>query len=57
MKIINKLGLNAAALATVRKEIVLTRQVEHRNLVRLVDAVETETDVFVILEYCDGGGG
>lgn len=39
----------------VRREIRLMKRVEHPNIARLYDTVETETKVILVMEYVSGG--
>ncbi|XP_074273351.1 serine/threonine-protein kinase ATG1a [Silene latifolia] len=51
IKEIDKKHLNDNLL----KEIQILRNVNHPNIIRLFDAIETEERIFLVLEYCDGG--
>ena len=39
----------------VRREIRLMRRLDHPNIARLYDAVETETQVILVMEFVGGG--
>ena len=39
----------------VRREIRLMKKLDHPNIARLYDAVETETQVILVMEYVGGG--
>ncbi|KAJ2161099.1 hypothetical protein GGF46_001770 [Coemansia sp. RSA 552] len=53
MKIISKLGRKRIEIDTYREETRLLKSLEqHPNIIQLVDYFETETDIFIVLEYC-----
>ncbi|KAL8138301.1 hypothetical protein V2J09_004302 [Rumex salicifolius] len=37
------------------KEISILRRINHPNIIRLFDAIETDDKIFLVLEYCEGG--
>jgi protein-serine/threonine kinase len=49
------LGNNANRLAKIYREIQILRGLEHPNIVRLHEMVETERHIGIILEYASGG--
>lgn len=49
------MGSNPTRLAKVHREIQILREVQHPNIVRLHEMVETETKIGIILEYASGG--
>ncbi|KAL8162416.1 hypothetical protein V2J09_013905 [Rumex salicifolius] len=51
IKEIDKKHLNASMM----KEISILRQINHPNIVRLFESIETEDRIFLVLEYCGGG--
>ncbi|XP_073525423.1 uncharacterized protein [Phyllobates terribilis] len=51
IKEINKKHLNENML----KEISILRRINHPNIIRLFDAIETDDKIFLVLEYCEGG--
>lgn len=43
-------------LSSIRqKEITILKELTHPNIVKLHDYVETSADIFLIMEYCNGG--
>lgn len=40
---------------SVRREIKLMRRLDHPNIARLYDAVETDTKVILVMEFVGGG--
>jgi len=40
---------------SVRREIKLMRRLDHPNIAKLYDAIETETKVIIVMEYVGGG--
>lgn len=51
IKEIDKKHLNASMM----KEISILRQINHPNIVRLFESIETEDRIYLVLEYCGGG--
>ena len=39
----------------VVREIKILKQIKHPNIVQMIDAMQTVNNVYIILEYCDGG--
>lgn len=37
------------------KEINILKELQHENIVRLLDCIETPTHVFLVMEFCNGG--
>ncbi|KAJ1719905.1 hypothetical protein LPJ53_005408 [Coemansia erecta] len=52
MKIINKTGRKLVEIETYREEMRLLTQLEHRNIIRLIEYFETDTDIYIVLEHC-----
>ncbi|KAJ2783638.1 hypothetical protein GGI15_002506 [Coemansia interrupta] len=52
MKIISKTGRKLVEIETYREEMRLLNQLNHRNIIRLIEYFETETDIYIALEYC-----
>ncbi|KAF9244666.1 Pkinase-domain-containing protein [Melanogaster broomeanus] len=42
-------------LLSIEREIVIMKLIEHPNIMRLYDVWETSTDLYLILEYVEGG--
>ncbi|KAK4916126.1 hypothetical protein LTR28_013460, partial [Elasticomyces elasticus] len=49
------LGSNPSRLPKIYREIAILRQLQHPNIVRLHEMVETERHIGIILEYASGG--
>lgn len=49
------LGSNPNRLPKIYREIAILRELEHPNIVRLHEMVETERHIGIILEYASGG--
>lgn len=49
------LGSNSNRLAKIYREIQILRQLDHPNIVRLHEMVETDRHIGIILEYASGG--
>ncbi|KAL4250336.1 hypothetical protein ABKN59_005915 [Abortiporus biennis] len=46
---------NEYLLTSIEREIVIMKLIEHPNIMRLYDVWETSTDLYLILEYVEGG--
>lgn len=59
IKVINKLNLSQKQLANISNEIhvmnTLSNAGSHPNILRLLEAIDTEKNCFIVLELCDGG--
>lgn len=49
------LGSNPSRLPKIYREIAILRELQHPNIVRLHEMVETERHIGIILEYASGG--
>ena len=49
------LGSNPSRLPKIHREIAILRKLQHPNIVRLHEMVETERHIGIILEYASGG--
>ncbi|KAE9315648.1 hypothetical protein PF008_g19196 [Phytophthora fragariae] len=47
--------LNAKLLANLEMEIVIMRQIDHPNVVKLYEIKKTDKHMYLVLEYCAGG--
>ena len=53
---LHDIGDNAdRVLRDLEREIVVMKLIEHPNIMRLYDVWETSSDLYLILEYVDGG--
>ncbi|PHH68530.1 hypothetical protein CDD80_7444 [Ophiocordyceps camponoti-rufipedis] len=48
-------GGNPSRLSKIRREVTILRGVQHPNIVRLIDMIETDRYIGIILEYASGG--
>lgn len=59
IKVIHKSNLSEKQLANISNEIhvmnTLSNAGRHPNILRLLEAVDTEVNCFIVLELCDGG--
>lgn len=51
----DSVGNNPSRLAKIYREIAILREIQHPNIVRLHEMVETERHIGIILEYASGG--
>ncbi|KIW08998.1 uncharacterized protein PV09_00896 [Verruconis gallopava] len=51
----DSLGSNPSRLPKIYREIAILRELQHPNIVRLHEMVETERHIGIILEYASGG--
>ncbi|CAN7052551.1 hypothetical protein IGI04_027714 [Brassica rapa subsp. trilocularis] len=52
---IDKKKLNPKVRDSLLKEISILRTIDHPNIIRLHEAIETGDRIFLVLEYCSGG--
>ena len=55
VKVIDKLKLDAATRVQMLQEVQLMKLVQHPNVVRLYEVIDTATKLYLVLEYADGG--
>lgn len=55
VKEIDKKLLSAKVSENLLKEISILSTIDHPNIIRLFEAIETEERLYLVLEYCDGG--
>lgn len=55
IKIIEKDSMSSSQIDTVLKEISIMRRLDHSNVVRLYDYINTEKRTFIVIEYVSGG--
>ncbi|WCJ22524.1 Serine/threonine-protein kinase ATG1a [Euphorbia peplus] len=55
VKEIDKRLLTPKISDNLLKEISILSTINHPNIIRLFDSIQTEDKIFLVLEYCDGG--
>ncbi|KAJ6940644.1 hypothetical protein NC651_006700 [Populus alba x Populus x berolinensis] len=55
VKEIDKKLLSPNVSDNLLKEISILSTINHPNIIRLFESIETEDKIFLVLEYCDGG--
>uniref|UniRef100_A0A6M2E762 Protein kinase domain-containing protein n=1 Tax=Populus davidiana TaxID=266767 RepID=A0A6M2E762_9ROSI len=55
VKEIDKKLLSPKVSENLLKEISILSTINHPNIIRLFESIETEDKIFLVLEYCDGG--
>jgi len=55
IKCINKKTLKKDELQLLSREINIMKKLQHRNIVQLHDIFETQTDLYLVLEFVPGG--
>ena len=55
IKIIDKTALNQSSLQKLFREVRIMKQLDHPNIVKLYQVMETETTLFLVMEYASGG--
>lgn len=55
IKEIDKKRLNPKVKDNLFKEIEILTTINHPNIIRLLQAIETSDRISLVLEYCDGG--
>ncbi|TRY76929.1 hypothetical protein TCAL_10621 [Tigriopus californicus] len=55
VKVIDKTKLDAATKIQMLQEVQLMKLVQHPHVVRLYEVIDTQTKLYLILEYADGG--
>ncbi|KAM5355391.1 hypothetical protein ACJ41O_002037 [Fusarium nematophilum] len=51
----DSVGSNPSRFAKIYREVAILRGIQHPNIVRLIDKVETDRHIGIILEYASGG--
>ena len=54
LKFISKAGKSDADLAALRQEIAILRQLDHENIILLLDYFDTPRDLVVVTEFAHG---
>ncbi len=55
VKVIDKSKLDAATRVQMLQEVQLMKLVQHPHVVRLYEVIDTETKLYLVLEFADGG--
>nr|XP_043898151.1 MAP/microtubule affinity-regulating kinase 4 isoform X1 [Solea senegalensis] len=55
IKIIDKTQLNPTSLVKLFREVRIMKTLNHPNIVRLFEVIETEKTLYLIMEYASGG--
>uniref|UniRef100_A0A8R1XZU8 MAP/microtubule affinity-regulating kinase 3 n=3 Tax=Onchocerca volvulus TaxID=6282 RepID=A0A8R1XZU8_ONCVO len=55
IKIIDKTALNPGSLHKLFREVKIMKQLDHPNIVKLYQVMETENTLYLVMEYASGG--
>jgi len=55
IKIIDKTQLNPSSLQKLYREVKIMKVLNHPNIVRLFEVIETEKTLYLVMEYASGG--
>ncbi|KAI9838824.1 MAG: hypothetical protein M1819_004030 [Sarea resinae] len=55
IKVVRKFEMNSSQRANILKEVQIMKQLDHPNIVRLVDFSESRQFYYIVLELCPGG--
>ncbi|KAF4185071.1 hypothetical protein CNMCM7927_007096 [Aspergillus lentulus] len=55
IKVVQKFEMNSNQRASILKEVQIMRQVDHPNIVKLIDFSESRRYYYIVLELCPGG--
>ncbi|EME83517.1 uncharacterized protein MYCFIDRAFT_154099 [Pseudocercospora fijiensis CIRAD86] len=55
IKVVRKFEMNSTQRANILKEVQIMRQLDHPNIIKLIDFSESRQYYFIILELCPGG--
>ncbi|XP_022083204.1 MAP/microtubule affinity-regulating kinase 3-like isoform X3 [Acanthaster planci] len=55
IKIIDKTQLNPSSLQKVYREVRIMKLVDHPNIVKLFEVIETEKTLYLVMEFASGG--
>jgi len=55
IKVVRKFEMNTTQRANILKEVQIMRQLDHPNVVKLVDFTESRQYYYIVLELCPGG--
>ena len=55
VKVIDKMKLDSATRLQMMQEVRLMKLVQHPYVVRLYEVIDTQTKLYLVLEFADGG--
>eukprot|EP00743_Colponemidia_sp_Colp-15_P005259 GILK01005658.1.p1 GENE.GILK01005658.1~~GILK01005658.1.p1 ORF type:complete len:165 (+),score=21.47 GILK01005658.1:143-637(+) len=55
IKIMNKKSMSEDGISKLRKEAQILRSLDHCNIVRFKEMMETDTHIYIVMEYVPGG--
>ncbi|CAH1791800.1 unnamed protein product [Owenia fusiformis] len=55
IKIIDKTQLNPSSLQKLFREVKIMKMLDHPNIVKLFEVIETEKTLYLVMEYASGG--
>ncbi|KAK2145177.1 hypothetical protein LSH36_697g03142 [Paralvinella palmiformis] len=55
IKIIDKTQLNPSSLQKLFREVKIMKELDHPNIVKLFEVIETEKTLYLVMEYASGG--
>jgi MAP/microtubule affinity-regulating kinase len=55
IKIIDKTQLNPGSLQKLFREVRIMKTLDHPNIVKLFQVIETEKTLYLVMEYASGG--
>lgn len=55
IKIIDKTQLNPSSLAKLFREVRIMKMLDHPNIVKLFEVIQTEKTLYLVMEYASGG--
>ncbi|XP_078000999.1 MAP/microtubule affinity-regulating kinase 3-like isoform X2 [Glandiceps talaboti] len=55
IKIIDKTQLNPSSLQKVHREVRIMKVLDHPNIVKLFEVIETDKTLYLVMEYASGG--
>uniref|UniRef100_A0A0N5BS84 Serine/threonine-protein kinase par-1 n=1 Tax=Strongyloides papillosus TaxID=174720 RepID=A0A0N5BS84_STREA len=55
IKIIDKSSMNSTSIQKLYREVRIMKQLDHPNIVKLYQVMETETTLYLVMEFASGG--
>ena len=55
LKVIQKSATDDRFLQEMKTEVKILKRLDHPNIVRIYDLFETESELYLVMEYCSGG--